>query len=526
MKFKIWICNVFFISSLAYAQSEKPPKDWHLQDGRGALNSEKAHQELLKGKQGRKIIVAVIDSGVDIEHEDLKDVIWTNPNEIPNNGIDDDKNGYVDDIHGWNFLGNPKKENISQDTYELTREYVRLSKKYAKTKSSKKPEFAYWEQIKKDFEAKKQEFEMQMALIKPMYENALQYEKILKGALKVNEITVSDVEDFEPSTEEQNQAKEGYLGLLKLGVTTSDLKDYVEYLEKGLKYGYNPEFNPRPLVGDNPKKLKEKGYGNNDVKGPDAEHGTHVAGIIAANRENNIGIKGVASNVLIMPIRAVPDGDERDKDIANAIYYAVDNGAHIINMSFGKSYSPHKDYVDQAVQYAESKGVLLIHAAGNDAKDLEKENNFPNRFITKTKKEVSNWLEIGACGWKSKNDEFVASFSNYGKTKVHVFSPGVDIYAPVPHFNQYKYNSGTSMAAPATTGVAALIMSYFPNLTAQEVKEIILQSSTKITEKVNMPGKKGANYNLSDLCITGGVVNAYEAIKLAEKKSKEKGNSQ
>lgn len=523
MNIKIWISSLLLSYGLVYGQSEKPPLDWHIQDGRGALKSEKAHQELLKGKQGRKIIVAVIDSGVDIEHEDLKDVLWVNTKEIPNNGIDDDKNGYIDDIHGWNFLGNSKKENVSQDSYELTREYVRLSKKYAKVKSSKKPEFAYWEQVKKDFESKKQEMEMQLALIKPMYEGAIKNENLLKEALNLKEITKSEVENFEPNSEELTQAKESYLGLIILGITISDLKEYVDYLEKGLKYGYNPEFDPRSLVGDNPKKLNEKGYGNNDVKGPDAGHGTHVAGIIAANRDNNIGIKGVSNNVLIMSIRAVPDGDERDKDIANAIYYAVDNGAHIINMSFGKAYSPNKDYVDQAVQYAESKGVLLVHAAGNDAKNLEIEANYPNRFIKKNNKEVSNWLEIGASGWKSNNSEFIASFSNYGKTKVHVFSPGVDIYAPVPDFNQYKFNSGTSMAAPATSGVAALIMSYFPNLNAQEVKEIILNSSTKITEKINKPGTKGANSLLSDLCISGGIVNAYEAIKLAEKKSKEKG---
>ncbi len=524
MRLKIWISSLILSYGLVYGQNPKPPTDWHIQDGRGALKSEKAYQELLKGKQGRKIIVAVIDSGVDIEHEDLKDVIWTNTKEIPNNGIDDDKNGYIDDVHGWSFLGNKKGENVAQDTYELTREYVRLSKKYAKAKPSKKPEYQYWETIKKEFNAKKKEMEMQMAMIKPMYEGAVQNEKLLKEALGLQEITLTDIENFEPTTEELTQAKESYLGILKLGITASDLKDYVDYLEKGIKYGYNPDFDPRKIVGDNPKKLNEKGYGCNDVKGPDAEHGTHVAGIIAANRDNNLGIKGIANNVWIMPIRAVPDGDERDKDIANAIYYAVDNGAHIINMSFGKAYSPNKDYVDQAVQYAESKGVLLIHAAGNDSKNLEIENNYPNRFIKKTQKEVSNWLEIGASGWKTDNADFIASFSNYGKTKVHIFAPGVDIYAPIPHKNQYKFNSGTSMAAPATSGVAALIMSYFPNLTAQEVKDILLESSFKITDKVNKPGKKGANTDMKDLCITGGIVDAYKAIQLAEKKSREKGN--
>jgi subtilisin family serine protease len=297
-------------------------------------------------------------------------------------------------------------------------------------------------------------------------------------------------------------------------------KYYNKVIKNALEYGYNPKFDPRKIVGDNPKKLREKGYGNNDVKGPDAFHGTHVAGIIAANRENALGIKGVAQNVLIMPIRAVPDGDERDKDVANAIYYAVDNGAHIINMSFGKAYSPDKKFVDEAVRYAESKGVLLVHAAGNDAKNLEEENNFPNRKYADTGKEASNWLEIGASGWSNDNSKFVANFSNYGKSKVDVFAPGVDIYSTVPDKNAYKNASGTSMAAPATSGVAALIMSYYPKLTATQVKDILMKSSIKYTQKINKPGEKGTNALMTDLCISGGIVNAYEALKMAEEMSK------
>ncbi|MFN3316269.1 MAG: S8 family serine peptidase, partial [Raineya sp.] len=292
-------------------------------------------------------------------------------------------------------------------------------------------------------------------------------------------------------------------------------------INNALEYGYNEKFDPRKIVGDNPKKLREKGYGNNDVKGPDAFHGTHVAGIIAANRDNNLGIKGVANNVLIMPIRAVPDGDERDKDIANAIYYAVDNGAHIINMSFGKAYSPNKAFVDEAVKYAEAKGVLLVHAAGNDAKNLEVEANFPNRTYADNGKEATNWLEIGASSWHNSDSKFVANFSNYGKSKVDVFAPGVDIYSTVPDKNTYKHASGTSMAAPATSGVAALLMSYYPTLTAVQVKEILMKSSIKYSQNINKPGEKdNTDTKLSDLCITGGIINAYEAVKMAEEMTK------
>jgi subtilisin family serine protease len=294
--------------------------------------------------------------------------------------------------------------------------------------------------------------------------------------------------------------------------TLKDVKDYVDYLESGALYGYNEEYDPRSIVGDDYSNKYEKGYGNNDVTGPDAHHGTHVAGIIGANRTNNLGMKGIADNVRIIAIRAVPDGDERDKDVANAIIYAVDNGAHIINMSFGKSYSPHKDAVDKAVKYAESKGVLLIHAAGNDAKDLEKEPNFPTRYYNDGK-EASTWLEIGASSWGS-GDDFVADFSNYGKRKVDFFSPGVKIYSTVPG-NKYKDNDGTSFASPATAGVAAMLMSYFPELTAVQVRDILRQSTRKFTDlRVTRPGSD-ASVKFSELSLTGGLVNAYEAVKLA-----------
>lgn len=289
-----------------------------------------------------------------------------------------------------------------------------------------------------------------------------------------------------------------------------------------MDFGYNEKFDPRSIVGDNPAKLREKGYGNNDLIGPDARHGTHVAGIIAANRKNNKGIMGVADNVQIMVIRAVPDGDERDKDIANAIFYAVDNGAHIINMSFGKAYSPNKAFVDEAVKYAERKGVLLIHAAGNDAKNLEVENNFPNKSFAKGKGEAELWLEVGASAWKADNMEFVANFSNYGKTKVDIFAPGVDIYATTPQ-QSYEYLSGTSMAAPATSGVAALVMSYYPELSAQEIRTILMESSVKYKETVvNKPGTQNS-IPFGELSVSGGIANAYEALLLAEKMSQNKG---
>jgi subtilisin family serine protease len=297
----------------------------------------------------------------------------------------------------------------------------------------------------------------------------------------------------------------------------SQVKEGVDYFEVIVKYGYNTEFDSRQIVGDNYSNLFEKGYGNNDVKGPDPLHGTHVAGIIAADRKNKLGIKGIADNVKIMVVRAVPNGDERDKDVANAIVYAVDNGAKIINMSFGKSFSPEKEMVDRAVKYAEQKGVLLIHAAGNEGDDIDMEKNFPTKKYLNGK-EAKNWIEVGASSWGS-DENFVGSFSNYGKKGVSFFAPGVQIYSTTPG-NTYKNEDGTSMASPSSAGVAALLMSYFPNLTAIEVKDILEKSTRKFDNlKVQKPGSKEL-VSFGDLSSSGGLVNAYEAVKMAMESKK------
>jgi len=288
-----------------------------------------------------------------------------------------------------------------------------------------------------------------------------------------------------------------------------------EYFTTALNYGYNQEFDPRDIIGDNIDDPYERFYGNNDVKGNFAFHGTHVAGIIAANRMNGTGINGVADNVRIMVVRAVPNGDERDKDVANAIIYAVDNGARIINMSFGKRFSPDKKVVDKAVKYAESKGVLLIHGSGNNGHDTQENMHYPSKTITATGTNVNNWLEVGAVSWKGQ-EELVATFSNFGKTTVDIFAPGVDIKSTAPD-QDYQKASGTSMAAPVTAGVAALVMSYFPGLSAEEVKDIILKSAVSYrSQKVNVPGKDEQE-KFGQLSQTGGVINAYEAVKLAQK---------
>lgn len=506
----------YLLSPVAQAQDAAPDNWFNLdkeKDGTLGLSSERAYSELLKDRQPKKkIIVAVIDSGVEADHEDLKGVMWVNKKEIAGNGIDDDKNGYIDDIHGWNFLGNAKGENIHQDTHELTRVVAALKDK----KRNKKEEELYLK-LKKELDGKlsnaKNELNFAVAI-----DEAYQ---LLKKNIGKEALTAEDVTNYEPKEKADKAAKEILMLLINqqvdLAEIAKELPEWRKHLESGVKYAYNMSFNPRTVIGDDPKKLDEKGYGNNNVEGPDAEHGTHVAGIIAASRDNGKGMKGVANHVEIMALRAVPDGDERDKDVANAIFYAVDNGAQVINMSFGKGFSPDKKYVDKAVKYAEKKGVLLVHAAGNSSQNIDESNNFPTRAFGEYngKKKASNWLEIGALNWKDGTD-YPATFSNYGKKNVDLFSPGVDIYSTVPD-NGYKPNSGTSMAAPAASGVAALVWSYYPELTMQELRQVLIESVVVLDVAVHKPGTE-TTINFQDLSVTGGVINAYKALQLAEKK--------
>ncbi len=508
--------------------TKKAPTNWFNLDPDAdkvpGVSTEKAYETLLKGKKSKTVIVAVIDSGVDIEHEDLNGKIWVNDQEIAGNGKDDDANGYIDDINGWNFIGNKDGKHVNEDTYELTRIYAQLTKKYeGKTENEveNKADFQYYQKIKRKFEEKYKEAQENLAYYQQLAEQFRFSERLLKAYLNVEEsesLKLEEVLQIKSSDERISQAQDFAARIVGAGYSAADFKSAIDYFESGVKYGYNMDFNPRTIVGDDADDYAQIGYGNNLVEGPDAEHGTHVAGIIAANRENDLGIKGVAADVKIMPIRAVPNGDERDKDVANAIRYAVDNGARIINMSFGKAYSPGKKYVDEAVKYAQSKGVLLVHAAGNESENLDETPNFPNRKLAENQQNAPNWLEVGACSWKG-GEQMPADFSNYGQNNVDIFAPGVAIHATTPD-NNYKSLNGTSMAAPVAAGVAALIISYYPDLSAEQVKEIIMKSATDFgKETVVMPGAD-EKVQFKNLSITGGVINAYKALKLAEKKSK------
>ncbi|MEN8122475.1 MAG: S8 family peptidase [Bacteroidota bacterium] len=528
MILKKFFLLIIFILGLTNVQAQnaptKVPENWfHLDlanDHYKGVSADKAYAELLKDKKSKTVIVAVIDAGVEVDHEDLKDNIWINADEIAGNGIDDDKNGYIDDINGWNFIGNAKGEMIEHDNLEVTRLYVKYSKMYeGKTasdfKGKKLTAFNEYLAIKQDFEAKVNESKQPLMRIEGRIAAFNKSDSTMKAELKKDEYTIEEVKAFESENEDVKKAKETLITFDSRKITIKGLQGYTDYLAGRLKYHYNAEFEPRSLVDDDYENKKEKFYGNNIMEGADAMHGTHVAGTIGAVRNNDIGMNGVANDVKIMVLRTVPDGDERDKDVANSIIYAVDNGAQIINMSFGKSYSPYKKVVDKAVKYAEKKGVLLVHAAGNDGQDNDIKKNFPNAGYLKGGKRCATWIEVGASSWHEKGN-FVAGFSNYGQKTVDIFAPGMQIYATVPD-NKYKMSQGTSMASPVVAGVAALVLSYYPSLTAVELKDILLKSATNYgSSEVNVPGTKDKKTKFKTLSVSAGVVNAYEALKLAE----------
>jgi subtilisin family serine protease len=499
--------------------SDDQLKRWsHLdlvKDSIPGMSVDLAYAEFLKGKKGVKVIVGIVDSGVDIEHEDLKSVVWTNKKEIAGNGKDDDKNGYIDDIHGWNFLGDITKENYEYDRIANNKNLTdEVTYKLAKAEANKK------------FEGAKQgQFQMEKAL-----EGTNMADATIAKFLGKPLYTAEDVNAIVSDDKEILKSKSIMQRMLSYGLSVSDLKIEIQkQLDEANKLlaSDGKIIDYRKVLGDNPDDIKDTKYGNNNVMGPDKKeilHGTHVAGIVAQTRYNNLGGDGIASgNVEILTVRAVPDGDEYDKDIALGIRYAVDNGAKVINGSFGKSYSPHKQWVYDAIKYAESKDVLIVHAAGNDAKDIDIENNFPNDSADKKNEFADNMITVGALNYEY-GENIVAEFSNFGKFNVDVFAPGVKIYATTPD-NTYQFLQGTSMASPNVAGVAALIRSYYPKLSAKQVKHILMDSGTAISTDVVIGGDPKDKRPFSSLSTSGKIVNAYNALKMADQMSIKKKSS-
>lgn len=510
------LAALFLMGNVLTAQEvDKKILNWY-NGAKFGMSTDLAYKKLLAGKTSTTVVVAVIDSGVDIEHEDLQGKIWTNTDEIPGNGIDDDNNGYIDDIHGWNFLGNADGENLEHEQLEMTRLYAKYEerfkgKSYTDLSDDEKVEYELYKTVREQVERERKDATKILDLINQLYEPVSEADTHIKKKTG-GSYTTADLKTLSKDPELKSDC-DLLLSMEKQGLGLSVLEEYLNHFNSQLEYHYNIEYNGRKVVGDDPDNFDDRSYGNNDVEGPDAMHGTHCSGIIGANRGNGIGNDGVADNILIMSIRAVPDGDERDKDIALAIRYAVDNGASVVNMSFGKSFSPHQEEVIAAIRYAEEKGVLLVHAAGNDGKDIGEEDNFPSPKYDSMSERFTNWIEVGASTRYKK--ALAASFSNYSDKLVDVYAPGLEIWSTVPQ-SEYEESQGTSMAAPMVTGVAALLKSYFPKLTMFEIKDIILQSGQDVSDKVTPRPGDEQPVPFSELCITGSIVNVYNAVLLAE----------
>jgi cell wall-associated protease len=505
----------------------EPPKFWHLmdlkEDGYFGISIKQAYQ-FVKGKQSKPVVIATLDSGIDTAQKDLKSILWVNAKEIAGNGIDDDKNGYVDDVHGWNFLGGKGGKADFTETTEEVREYNKLKDKYAsltEATATDKKAFAYWQRVKTIYDSTITKARTETEQLQPIMNAVMVTSGYIKKALKLganDTFKQADLSRLKATNDTLSNSK--YVWMTMFGQEGSNatnaavIKDMSEYLAK-LNNDLTPDLEARKrIVGDNVDSLDGKPYGNNILKYADASHGTGVAGLIGAVRNNNYGINGVADNVRIMPVKVVPNGDEYDKDVANAIRYAVDNGAKIINMSFGKQLSPHKEWVDEAFKYAASKDVLLVLASGNENNDMDKEPDYPNDHFLDGSTDADNVINVGASGARS-GENLAGDFSNYGKANVDVFAPGVKV-TTIDTDAEFNTEDGTSFSSPITAGIAALILEYYPTLSAKQLKQAILASATPLTgTMVFKPGSKTEKVDFTTLSKTGGIVNAYEALQVA-----------
>lgn len=496
----------FGIVQFSFGQEniEKDVLNWY--NGPNGMETEAAYK-LVKKRDTKTVIVAIIDSGMDIEHVDLQGKIWVNTDEVAGNGIDDDKNGYVDDVHGWNFLGNRNGTNAAAMQLERTRLYAEMRDR----SDLSEEETALFEQLSKELEEERADYEGylgQIAMLTPMIEGI---PAMLKEKFGKDNVTMKDMSKYLKKNPDQEQAMGLAVAYISGELTLAALEEQRVQIQGMLDTHHNPDFDGRAVIGDDPKNFNDRNYGNNDVEGPDALHGTHVGGIVGSIRGNKKGGDGVANDVLLMSVRAVPDGDEYDKDIALAIRYAVDNGAQIINMSFGKKYSPNQKEVYDAFAYADSKGVLCIHAAGNDHKNIDKEPNFPTSVYSFQSKKLDHFITIGSCT-RNTDGALPSSFSNYGKKGVDVFAPGSEIYNSVPQ-SDYQILQGTSMACPMVSGAAAMLKSYFPSMSMKEIADVLLSSakSYKGVQQKHPETKEMSDFG--DLSVTGGVVNLKNAIQ-------------
>jgi cell wall-associated protease len=527
MKHCISLC-LLLASLTAIAQTQPKVHGWHLldkeKDSYYGISLNRAY-ELLKGRPSHTVIVAVIDSGIDTAHEDLQPVLWNNPKEVPGNGKDDDGNGYTDDLHGWNFCGAPDGTNLDRNTHEIARVYHKWKTAFEGQKESNIPDslrflYGQWKKSEQLLDEQYKKAIKELPRIEPFYNALTATNRLLTAYIEKSSFTRKDIPNL-TTADSMGFAVRLWNNVMENAkdeniTNTAILSDIEGYRNQQINSKKRKEDTPEDLRGQLTKDvytdINDRIYGNNNLKTGSGNHGTHVSGIIAASRNNGKGMDGIADNVRIMALRAVPGGDEHDKDVALAIRYAVENGASIINMSFGKPVSPYKKMVDDAIQYAAAKGVLLVHGAGNDGQNLDETIFYPNPIFLNGQKAV-NMLTVGASG-DPGTDNIAAPFSNYSKNMVDVFAPGMYIYSTTTG-NGYEANDGTSMASPVAAGVAALLKSYFPQLTPEQLIDLVTTTGTTVTEKVIVPGTEKKKEKLSELSRCGCIINAYSAVKKA-----------
>lgn len=488
------------------------------------ISLNKTYDSLLKNKKGREIIVALIDNEIDINHEDLKGQIWINPVEKPGNGIDDDNNGYVDDIHGWNFLGNSKGENVLYATFETTRilrkykfDFDNISKE--KVKSKDQENYINYLKAKEKYKKQYNDAVSSLEVAENIVADYFKAKDTLKPYFPDGKFTLEKLEKIDTSGNNLYPHIKLIKRVLFYGVDEKKMANGIESRKKYLNYYLNLDYDDRKIMGDNSDSLDDINYGNNNISGniKILDHGTRVSGIMVAHRNNNLGIKGISNNIKLISLCVSPIGDENDKDIALAIRYAVNNGAKIINMSSSKTFSLHSKWVTEALEYAAANDVLFIRSAGNSNMNLDDNATYPTPKHNPGKGIEDMFILVGASG-PTIDQNLKARFSNYGKNTVDIFAPGVDIYTTQVE-NTYIKDSGTSLAAPMVSGVVSLIRSQYPGLTAKQVKKIILESGTSYDTIVEIEDDEDTikKVPFSELSKSGKILNAYNALRLAEK---------
>jgi subtilisin family serine protease len=531
----------FFLTLLLYTCSlfvwGQDTKFWHWKDlekdGVHGVSLFKAQQLLVDLKlKPTPIIIAVLDGGIDTTHPQIKPILWRNPKEIPGNALDDDKNGYVDDLHGWNFLGNAAGENINKASDEKSRVYHRYKNEFKQDKLdstswdlTKKQAYKIWQQAAAEIVFTDEDVD-NLSFIKMARNAVVKMGVILIREIEDSNFTTEQLETYQPIGKLTADTKISYLRTMQaLGIDrlaghhsiVEDLNEYISGKEQSaVSIDTPPEDLRKKITKDQYDNFNDQYYGNNDITGPNAKHGTHVAGLAAGIVDTNFNKSNFNNPIQIMGLRVVPDGDEYDKDVALGIRYAVNNGAKIINMSFGKSYSPEQPWVDSAIRYAASKDVLIIHSAGNESYDLNSKSVYPSPYSNVFKDRANNMMTVGASNDPVIAESILTDFSNFGNQVVDLLSPGNKIYSSLPN-QQYGFLNGTSMSAPVLSHIAALVRAYFPKLSATQVKAILLQSCWKPSdENMLFPiPKKDQSKKLNEISAEGGIINAALCIQNA-----------